>query len=206
MAKIKDDYLSGIIGPVVAAKWKDIRYIRARPKRSKSKIWSEKQIAHRKCFAAVNEFSKSASSLLIKPIWNLAAHGNLTGYNLFLKANKPAFEPEGELADPRLLKMTMGDLPLPLNIDAGLKRNTKLSIEVSWENPEVLDPAYNTDQLMLIFFKNGRFTVPMETGFSRDKTDVEIILPEEYREMECVFIFFKNKEGNDFSESFGVKV
>lgn len=206
MAKIQEDFLSGTIGPVVAAKWKDIKYLRTLPKGRKSEDWSDKQKAHRKCFAAVNAFAKSSRSSLIKPIWNLAAYGHFSGYNLFIKANKPAFEPAGELSDPRLLKLTTGNLPLPLNIEAVFKRNKSVSVEISWENPSSLEIENNSDQLMVIFYRKGFFTKPIETGFTRDKKDVEIILPEEWRDIKCVFVFFKNKKGDDYSDSFAIKV
>ncbi len=204
MAIIKGGAISGKFGKLVGAKWKDLDIIRTVPRKRKAGEWSEKQIAHRKCFAAANAFARNSRESLIKPIWNRAATGHFSGYNIFMKANKPAFEPAGELIDPRMLKMTTGKLPLPFNIAATYECGEKVSIDVSWENADALDFVHDTDKLMIILFRNLHFTAPIDTGFTRIQAKAHIELSPDYRNRECIYIFFQNQKGDEFSDSFGV--
>lgn len=206
MAIVKDNYLSGTVGNVVSAKWKDIKYVRTLPRKRSADQWSDKQKAHRKCFAAVNAFAKLARESLIKPIWNNAETGRLSGYNLFIKANKPAFEPAGELIDPRMLKMTTGDLPLPFNIEVDYIDDVKVTVDISWENAQSLEMDGGTDKLMLILFRDGYFSGPMDTLFSRAQSYAHIELPSDYCKMECIYVFFKSRNADEFSDSFAVGV
>lgn len=206
MAIVKDGALSGRLGNIVLAKWNDIKVVRTLPRKRKAGEWSEKQIAHRKCFSAVNAFARKSREALIKPIWNPAATGHYSGYNIFIKANKPAFEPAGELIDPRLLKMTTGKLPLPFNIEATYKCGDSVTIDISWENAPAAGTEHDTDKVMIILFRNLSYTNPIETGFVRSEGNAHIELPPNYSNMECVYVFFRNQKENEFSDSFGVLV
>lgn len=206
MAVIKGSKLSGKLGPVVAATWKDIEYLRSLPRKRKANDWSEKQFAHRKCFTAVNAFAKISRDVLIKPFWNRAAKGNLSGYNLFIKANKPAFEPAGELIDPRMLKMTIGNLPLPFNIEATYRCSDSALVDISWENASSLDSVRGTDKLMIILFRNLHMSAPIDTGFKRSQCNAHLELTSGYGNIECIYVFFQNQKGYEFSDSFAVAV
>jgi len=113
MAKI--DYknggrLSGLIGNAVFAG----DQVRERPRRRKPGEWTEAQKAERVRYRAAVDFYKKIKMKLIQPVWSHSATKGLTGYNLFLRENLHAFNTEGNINDPTMLKMAIGELSLSL--------------------------------------------------------------------------------------------
>lgn len=204
MAVVKNGRLSGAIGPVVATSWKGQECVRSRPVRRDFTESTERQEANRKSFKAVNNLAQYVKTLLINPIWNISEKGNMSGYNRFIKENKKAYNGEGKLIDPRMLKLTVGNLPFPLNIKMNCHRQDKLVAEISWENPTGIDEWHNSDQFCCILFAKGKPRQLIETEFTRNDQQAILELPDLQGEEFCLFVFFRNVEGSRFSDSLGL--
>lgn len=206
MATIENKHLKGPIGTLSASSWKGIDYVRTKPVRIDFKHCSAKELGNRKSFAAVNKLAKYVKSVLIKPIWDVAVNDKMSGYNWFIKQNKRAYNSEGELIDPRMLKLTVGNLPLPLGIAITSTKEDNLIAEISWENPILMDSWYDKDELVCILFINDKPYQLIETDSVRKDQKAVVELPIVESEKCCVFVFFRNPERNKFSDSFGVVV
>lgn len=204
MAVVKNGSLSGMVGPVVAYKWRGIDCVRARPKVRKFRDCSEREQANRNSFKAVNEFAGILQHTLIKSIWDRDDNDMMTAYNRFIKENKKAFNGDGKLIDPRMLKLTVGKLPLPLNIILNTNVEEALIAEISWENPPLIDSWYNSDQLLCILFVNGKPDQLIETEFTRQDQKALIQLPDLEGKEYCLYVFFCNQEGSRYSDSWGL--
>ena len=128
--------LSGKVGSVVFVLRDGKTYIRSLPERAKN-TWSPRQQMHRVRFKAVNDYCAKYKHSIIPQIWNLAgAPGR--GYHEFLKANMPAFGPDGQLEEVEKLHFSAGKLPLPQNLKATLSYDNPPKVEVGWINDTYL--------------------------------------------------------------------
>src|SRR5665647_2552458 len=107
-------YLSGSIEGMVMVKGKFRTYMRSMPRERKASEWSEKQKQQRNGFGSLIRYAGEQKYRVIIPIWNKAAENiNMSGFNLFVKANRAAFDAEGKVRNPALLHFSTGELPLP---------------------------------------------------------------------------------------------
>ena len=175
MARIKGNKLIGKVGNVVHTEWKGIEVVRALGARSKNS-WTEKQKLHRQRFKEINEYC-GKNQYLIHTIWNMAAE-NGHGYNLFLKANTPAFSQEGELAFADKLHFSAGKIPLPQQFSAKRSAGDPSKVEVNWTDEDYFANLYSHDELMMVCSYPDHFTQPIATGVLRKRGEAVIDLPE----------------------------
>jgi hypothetical protein len=200
MARIKGGIgtgYSGKAGGVIFSEWKGIPVMRAAFSRSKNS-WSEKQVMHRQRFKAINDYCRKYKYTLIPQIWNLAAE-NGHGYNLFVKANTPAFALNGELVETEKLHFSAGKLPVPRQFSAKRSDSDPSKVEVSWINDENLPQDYASDVLMMVCAYPGRFTDPIATGAQRRQEGALIDLPADYQNVTGIWLFFVASKKESYS-------
>lgn len=202
MAKVENDLLGGTIGNISAGSWKGINYFRSKPNRVDFDNCSSRELGNRKSFRAVNELAKVVKGILIKPIWDKEVKEAMSGYNWFIKQNKRAYNSEGKLIDPRMLKLIVGNLPLPFNITMNCKKEDELIAEINWENPPLLDSWFDKDVLECIFFVDEKPKLLLETEFKREDKKAILELPRVEGEQCSVFVYFKSADGDKYSDSF----
>ncbi len=204
MAKIRGGIVLGKIGNVVYSKWKDIEVLKTAPVRSKNS-WSERQIMHRQRFKAITEYCNKYRYTLIPQIWNLAAK-NMSGRNLFLRANTPAFAMDGELTAVDKLHFSAGDLPLPQQFTARRKVGDPSKVEAEWTIDENLSPVYLNDELMMVAGNSEQFTALIATGVMRKQGSAVIDLPSDPVNITNIWLFFRayKKDAYSWDQWFGI--
>jgi hypothetical protein len=204
MAKIRGGIVLGKIGNVVYSEWKGIEVLKTAPVRSKNS-WSERQIMQRQRFKAISEYCNKYRYTLIPQIWNLTAK-NMSGRNLFLKANTPAFAMDGELTAVEKLHFSAGDLPIPQQFTAKRKDDDPSKVEASWTIDDNLSPVYLDDELMMVAGNAEKFTAPVATGVLRKKCSAVIDLPADPVNITNIWLFFRayRKDGYSWDQWFGI--
>lgn len=198
MAKIRNGMiLSGKAGGLIFSEWKGIPVVRGAFSRSK-KSWSEKQVLHRQRFKAISDYCRKYKYTLIPQIWNLAAE-NGHGYNLFVKANTPAFALDGTLAEVDRLHFSAGRLPLPMQFSAQRSGTNPSKVEVSWINDQNLPMVYEHDGLIMVCTYPDRFTDPVETGVERKAQTALIDLPDHPEDITGIWLFFRTYKKDSYS-------
>ncbi len=203
MARIKGNKLIGKVGNVVYTEWNGIEVVKSLASRSK-KSWSPRQELHRQRFAAINEYC-GKNAFVIQTIWDLAAE-NRHGYNLFLKANAPAFALDGELTMVEKLHFSEGKIPLPQQLTAKRSESDPSKVEAAWTEDENLPDYYSRDELMMVCAYPDRFTKPIATGVLRKNGSALIDLPEGAEMITGIWLFFRGYKGEAYSEDewFGI--
>ncbi len=186
----------GKVGNVVHTEWKGIEVVRALATRSKNS-WSEKQKLHRQRFKAINEYC-GKNQYLIHTIWNMAAE-NGHGYNLFLKANTPAFAQDGELAFKDKLHFSAGKIPLPQLFTAKRTESDPSKVQVNWTDEAYFANLHSHDELMIVCAYPDRFINPIETGVLRRAGEALISLPDHPETITDIWLFFKAPKNEAYS-------
>jgi hypothetical protein len=187
---------SGKVGGVVYVQSNGQEIIRTVQVRGKNS-WSDKQEQHRLRFKAINEYC-GKNIPLIKLIWNMASETR-HGYNLFLKANAPAFAQDGKLAFTDKLHFSAGIIPLPPIFTAKPSDGDPTKIEVKWTDEEYFANLYSRDELMMVCAYPDRFTKPIATGVLRKKGSALIDLPEGAEAIKGIWLFFRGYKGAAYS-------
>jgi hypothetical protein len=168
---------------------------------------SEKQLAHMNRFAAVAHYARSSKQTVIEPIWNMPAkQKNMSGYNLFLQANLPAFDASGQVKDPLLLRFSAGSLPQANNLTATLDPENPHIVAISWttEGQGEASP-YHDDCLMCVTYPKETIEL-VNTGFTRKDKKVFLEWPLGQAKDVFLFLFFWNKSRNSYSPDQGFKI
>ena len=188
---------SGKLGPVVVVQRGGISYIRLAPQFSKNS-WTPRQKQHRERFRKVNAFCQAYKRSVIFPIWNKISE-HKTGYNLFIKANMPAFGRDGELTDISLLHFSDGKLPVPFNFNVEKVDGDPSKIRVNWQNDAMIPAKYNSDELMMMVALPERFIGPVATGIKRSQQESLVTLPDDPGNIKGIYLFFASSDRNSYS-------
>ncbi len=202
MAKIKSSIeamVSGKIGPVVYYQLRGKQYVRTVPDRKKDS-WSPQQKLHRQRFSKVIQLWNQLKSTRIAPIWKLATQ-EMNGYVYFMKINMPAFGPDGSLTNPREIQLSTGKLRLPLDLLASRQAAESSTIEVSWVNDPNLKAVRLQDELMMVSYANGVYSVLSPTGLKRSAQSGTFTLPVKPVNATHVYLFFASQDEMDYTES-----
>jgi len=192
MAKVKsgaDGSISGMIGPVVFYKLNGKSYARTAPKERDKNSWSDGQLNYRKKVSKLAAFWRQVTPLPIRQIWNLAAE-QMSGYNLFLKTNLPAFSADGLEIDPEWLHFSSGKLPLPHKLKAIRIVGDPNNIEVTWQDDSDIGLALSNDEMTMVIAHEGKFTAPIATGIVRKQQTAAITLPSGIGEIQGIYLYF----------------
>jgi len=196
---------SGRLDNIVFVNRGENTYVRTLPRKRKSSEWSEDQINHRECFAVVMRYASKMMNPFVKPIWNKAGTDTMSGFNLFVKANKPAFGMKGRVEDPSMLRFSAGSLPLPSNLKAEMSSEVSNVIIVSWKN-QITNSARGHDHLMVVFYNTDELMKPIQTAFKRKDEQAQLALPEMTGKEIFLYLFFGSSDQTAYSNDHAFKV
>ena len=196
---------SGRLDNIVFVNKGDITYVRTLPRERKPSEWSADQIQHRKCFAIVMRYASRMMNSFVRPIWNKSATDTISGFNLFVKANKPAFGTKGRVEDPCLLRFSAGSLPLPSNLKVVMSSEVANVIIVRWKN-EIANPVRGQDHLMVVFYSQNELMKPIETAFMRKDEQAQLVLPEKTSNEIFLYLFFGSADQTAYSNDHAFKI
>jgi len=161
---------------------------------------TEKQLRNQRRFKAMRLFCNPFKDVVIPQIWNGLATTS-SGYHLFMKANSPAFDPEGITIDPMKIRLSMGNLTLPEGLQAQRTALEGTTIEVKWEK----DPNYGglsmRDPLMVISYGDGKYSDMKDTGLVRGNLGGHFELPKLATPATHIYLFFVSLDRRYYSES-----
>lgn len=205
MARYDDNSKSGIkgkLGPVVFTK----DMIRTKPSKRTADKWTDDQKAQRVRMKSVANLYRKVKYPVVEYVWLKTMSSRRVAYNQFVKNNMDAFDRNGQLADPLMLKMTVGELKLPYKMGAEVSRLNKNIVQVSWENnlPEGWEGCH--DSLMGICFNGTSFSLPLDFKACRKDNHALITLPSEYSEGYYIYLFFISHDKKKISDSFSVRL
>ena len=201
--------LTGMIGGIVIVERNGKTYMRRAPQRKVKNSWSPAQVLHRQRFSLVSKFCKLFKKTLIPQIWNYEAE-KMTGYSLFLKANMPAFAPDGTLEDAKKIQLSTGKLPFPPDLQARRQAMGSSTIEVNWTRETGLLGYRSTDELMVISAAEGMYSELTATGILRKNLNGSFELPASPIPPGPgpmhIYLFFASKDRRDYSVSVCVEI
>lgn len=150
--------------------------------------------------AALYQAVKAAG---IYPVWQKAADGSgLTGYNLFVRWNNPAFTGEGEVGDFAKVHLTMGKLQLPDRMDVA--RSGAGEWVLTWDNVISYPGTAEDDRLVVALAgqaKGFAVKVPEIGDYRRKHCRAVIRLPTQLRDYTHLFCYFRSAAGEGYSVS-----
>ena len=161
---------------------------------------TENQLRNQRRFKEIRAFCSQFKTLVIPQIWNGLATTS-SGYHLFMKANSPAFDPEGIISDPMKIRLSMGKLTLPPGMHAQRTTAGGTTIEVKWEKDGPLAVQSANDQLMVISAGDGQYSPIKAAGLVRGNLGGTFELPALASSATHVYLFFNSLDQRYYSES-----
>ncbi|MGE5394995.1 MAG: hypothetical protein ACM3P1_09625 [Candidatus Saccharibacteria bacterium] len=189
--------LSGLVGRVVIVNTRWGSYMRSAPNYSSSS-WTGRQRVHRKRFKTVNAFCRQFKETVIAQIWN-DPRQRVCGHGRFLKANMPAFDAEGMLTNPLLIRLSTGVLEFPGGFQLITPQLVGEPFQVSW--PEAGSGIRTRDELMVVSAGEGKYSEILNTGILRGKKGGSFHLPPLKTEASHLYLFFGSRDRKNYSES-----
>jgi len=186
MAKLKNGILGGFagtVGNIVGSSWKGIDVIRLKPDHVKNPN-TEKQQVQRGRFKHCTSFVRNLMNDIVKPIWNQEAHG-MSGYNLMVKKNMPAFGKSGELEEYDKILLSLGSLYKPDVKDEVDKANKNIHNFIWRYNKDLVNVSPD-DKLNIAVMDLD------------DELNNVFILESEVKRQDEKFIFDFSKNGKEF--------
>jgi len=208
MATVTDGigkFLSGSIEGLVFVKGKYRTYMRSMPRERKKNEWSKKQKETRNGFRSVVQFAVKHKNNFVIRIWNKAAGDlNMSGYNLFVKANRAAFDSQGILGNPELIHFSTGPLLLPYRLWAEADAQNLGSIAVTWTDQ--LAGSGAGDDCLMAYIDHDRARGMVNTGFTRKEGKAILANPTPDAGDVFLSLFFWNEKLDVYSSDQVFKV
>lgn len=190
---------SGKVGKVVYYTSNGINCVRSLPKKTELPP-SEKQQQQRQRFLAMNKLCNQFKDVVIPQIFNRAAKG-MTGRNLFIQTNREAFDKEGYVNDPGMIKVSVGKLLLPSDLLVQRQQPGSSVINAQWTENHYKGGIAFWDELLVISYGQGLFSLIKYTGLQRGKLKGSFELPPLKAVATHVFLFFASLDRTQYSES-----
>lgn len=146
MAKIKQGILGGFSGKVanvVGTSWKGRAVMKSQPM-SVSNPRTENQVGQRNKFSKIAELASQILTQFVQPVENPIS-GNISGYNLFCKDNKTAFDAAGDFVPANLV--CGGGKLINLESAAASAAEEATSVTLSWDNSAGISALRLTDKV-----------------------------------------------------------
>jgi len=179
-------------------------YTRSAPHYKKSS-WTKNQAAARKRFAAINSFCKMFKNSVMPLVWKTLAV-KMGGHAFFLKTNMKAFDANGSLLDPKMLKLSTGTLTWPEEMNVSRVAQGSQTIEVSWPEDKVLGGMSLKDELIVVSAGEGVYSDLLETNITRRQLKGTFELPELAVQATHLYLFFGSRDRKNFTESICVEI
>lgn len=196
------DRLSGSFKDVIIYKHRNQTCIRKKPLKMKSPSLLE-QLAQQNRIASVAIFYRSLKKAGIYPYWRqAAAEMVMNGYNLLVKNNLPAFNGNGRICDFSKLRLTVGPVTLPDELQ--LHESGEGRWRMEWKNTFLQVNALSDDRLILCVMKDREtFEVKMlDVGtVCRCDGTLTFDLTGELKEYPHLYVVFCSHTGEKCSES-----
>lgn len=193
--------LKGKVGNVVFVPYDDETIVRIAPARRRPDQWSKKQQEQRQRFGGVNSFYRSMKKEFVEPIWKLSATPKLTGYNLFMKANLPAFGQKALLADESLLHFSCGPIALPQRLLAERLPEQFTEVMVSWDPYCSTSQERPDDELCFVVTDDPNTARLVASGVSRSAGSYHLQLtPQQALGNPLLWLFFRRKDASAWSD------
>jgi len=190
------------IGQVVGSSWKGIPVIRSLPQ-SVANPRTTAQQSQRLRFKTLILFAQELVSPTIKPLWDRNAR-RMSGYNLFVRTNRMAFDDQGNLALSKI-RMSIGRLLSPLITDySGVSGGVNVTISTRPQDKF----AMPTDMIFGVWYDLQRQTILFQ-GYTGDSRGSSATTTAHLRNQTlysnsgqyAIWIMFRNAKGNLSSES-----
>lgn len=207
MAKVLGGIASSLSGKAegtVFVQFNGSVYTRRAPRYKKSS-WTPNQASARKRFAAINHFCKQFNYSVISQIWKPAAI-KMGGYAFFLKSNMAAFDTDGNLLDPMMLKLSTGKLTWPEEFIVRRKEGQPNTVEVNWAVDQVLGGVHLKDELLALSAGEGKYSDLIETGITRGQLKGSFTLPDIEAQTSHLYLFFGSRDRKNYSDSRCVEI
>lgn len=201
MATLKENSggISGSLGDVVYVNLNGRTIIRRRPRVNPEKR-SPAQLRNQERFRMIHKFCAPFKQTVIPQIWNDAAKTD-NGYNLFVKTNTPAFGPDGELVDAKKIRLSIGDLSLPEQIQVIPEIAELGRIKVSWQKTSHQSGIAFHEELMVVSAGDGKYSDIKDTGLINGSLGGSFVLPEQPTNATHIYLFFASRDRRHYSES-----
>lgn len=192
--------LSGKLGDtLVFVRYGDDMIVRMAPSPRKKGSWSAKQQSQRSRFQSVVWFYRLYKESVVIPIWNLSATVKHTGFNLFVQANMPAFDPNGQVCDYSLLHFSTGSVPLPQNLKAERNAENPSQLLFRWNAKPVNQAEKSSDKLMVFAYKPG-YRTALNPGATRADGAANLDLPADWVPQKLnLYLYFQRADGSAYS-------
>lgn len=176
MAKIKQGILGGFSGKVanvVGTSWKGRAVMKSQPL-SVSNPRTEAQQEQRGKFSDIAKLASTILTQFIQPVENPIS-GNISGYNLFCKDNKAAYDGAGELVPANLVCGGGKIINLPSSL--GLRAVDSKTIALSWANAGTEGALRLTDKVYAVVLSEDKSGVYVTSGTAtRNSQSVNLTL------------------------------
>lgn len=192
-------HISGKVGKVVYYTCRGKNCVRSLPKKTELPP-SDRQQQQRQRFRAMVKLCKQFKYVVIPQIFNRAAKG-MTGFNYFIKTNKEAFDQDGYVDDPGMLKVSVGKLLLPTEIQVQRHEAGSTVIDTQWIEGYYKGGITYWDELLVISYGQGLFSLVKNTGIKRGDLKGSFELPELKAVATHVYLFFASLDRTQYSES-----
>jgi hypothetical protein len=195
---------SGTVGTVIGFFKHGKYFIRAK-NISHHDAGTDKQKAVRNRFKGFLTFASRINLEVIRPIWS--AYGiTMTGWSLFMKKNIASFDKDGNIADYSNLTLSLGVLPLPVNIVVTGSGATDGSLLIIWKDNSGVDEARATDRLRVVAVKENQPYVLTGLDAVRSDTQVPVTVPCEAGEKLHLYLYFQDEARSMASPSIHAEV
>ncbi|HLN72127.1 MAG TPA: hypothetical protein VK205_02455, partial [Prolixibacteraceae bacterium] len=181
-------YISGKVGKLVYYTSNGKKCVRSLPKKSEKEP-SPVQVMNRQRFLMMTKFCNQFKYVVIPQIWNLAAK-QMSGRNLFMKTNKAAFDAQGKVSDPMLLKLSTGKLLMPSLVQCQRHEAGSTLMDVDWTENYYKGGISYWDELLVISMGEGQFSLIENTGIKRGDLKGSFELPALKVAATHVYLFF----------------
>lgn len=176
MAKIKQGILGGFSGKVanvVGTSWKGRAVMKSQPL-SVSNPRTEAQQEQRGKFSDIAKLASTILTQFVQPVENPIS-GNISGYNLFCKDNKAAYDGAGELVSANLVCGGGKIINLPAGL--GLRAVDSKTITLSWVNAGTEGALRLTDKVYAVVLSEDKSGVYVTSGTAtRNSQSVNLTL------------------------------
>ena len=189
MARIKNDTMSGLVGPVVISSRYGKPYVKSRSVKVNDPK-TPTQLEQRNKFKAATQFVSCNLHQLIRPYWNPEARlQQMSGQNLFCKLNIHAFDENG-IPDIERLKPVTGNLGGFEQLEvAFLSEGT---IEIRWIN-NARDKKTSENNQLKVFSIDQQY-VTKEIPCTGIRKDEFCTLQADMTDLIYLFLFFWNEK------------
>lgn len=205
MGKIKKSVLGGVnggIGNMIGSSWKGISYLKMKPA-SVANPRTPDQVTQRNRFKGVQRLSHQLLDAIVKPIWNRMAV-KMTGTNLFIKKNIDFFDKEGKISDYAKIKISIGRLSNPSEIEITRDPSADGSYIISWNNASMTPETHENDKLNLVILNESNPSIdPIEIPELALRKDMlyQFTPKGAVDDKLHVYAYFSNERRSLFSES-----